>query len=502
MNDVIYNLLTNEKEEITIEKIIKELRKRGAPEEKLDMVKKAYEFAFKIHEGQPRESGEPYIVHPLHVAWNLLCMNIYDVNMICAGLLHDTLEDADAEINLTKDVLESEFNKDIAHLVDGVTKIKIKTDDKNQINFRKIVEGLTVDPRIIFIKLADRLHNMATLQYKKKKNKIIENAQETLMLYVPLAQAVGAHQVSNVLRDLSLKFLDEEAYNTLTKLKEARYEREKEDLIEFQKALQEKLNKAGIQGAQVIIRDHTIHTLYEKLKSNSKEINEENFQEIDDVFYFKVVVDNRKDIPKADNIIKTFFPPVPGTEKDYITNPKGLFYFSKSMRVGYKYFQRKVKLKTKFHDELARFGLPFYWNLADDSRLYEWSKNKLLEDRYCQTIITFLNKYNNDVSGFYNELQSYLKFPKIPILIYDASGKIVNYSLPANYNTIEGLTKLCGDNFCPNCDTVIVNGTPYSAESERPLKEDDRIVFAYTQKEDSFPGGKVLQYSRRSTASA
>ena len=89
---------------------------------------------------------------------------------------------------------------------------------------------------------------------------------------------------------------------------------------------------------------------------------------------------------------------------------------------------------------------------------------------------------------------------KIPILIYDASGKIVNYSLPANYNTIEGLTELCGDNFCPNCDTVIVNGTPYSAESERPLKEDDRIIFAYTQNENSFPGGKVLQYSRRSTA--
>ena len=164
MNDVIYNLLTNEKEEITIEKIIKELRKRGAPEEKLDMVKKAYEFAFKIHEGQPRESGEPYIVHPLHVAWNLLCMNIYDVNMIGAGLLHDTLEDAKKEINLTKEDLEREFNKDIAHLVDGVTKIKIKTDDKVQINFRKIVEGLTVAPIIIFIKLADRLHNMATLQ--------------------------------------------------------------------------------------------------------------------------------------------------------------------------------------------------------------------------------------------------------------------------------------------------------------------------------------------------
>ena len=132
MNDVIYNLLTNEKEKKNIEKIIKKLRKRGAPKEKLDMVRKAYEFALKIHEGQTRESGEPYIVHPLHVAWNLLCMNIYDVNMICAGLLHDTLEDADAEINLTKDVLESEFNKDIAHLVDGVTKIKIKTDDKNQ----------------------------------------------------------------------------------------------------------------------------------------------------------------------------------------------------------------------------------------------------------------------------------------------------------------------------------------------------------------------------------
>ena len=194
---------------VTIDEIVNELKKHEVNKEKLDEVKKSYNLAVDIHCGQFRQSGEPYIIHPLNVAKNLLDMEIYDPDTISAALLHDTIEDA--KIDFTKEDIAREINPTVAQLVDGVTKMRrmqfSTKEEQSLANIRKITNGLSKDVRIILIKLADRLHNMRTLQYKTPK-KQIENAIETKELFVPLALSIGAYQIKSELEDLSLMYTD------------------------------------------------------------------------------------------------------------------------------------------------------------------------------------------------------------------------------------------------------------------------------------------------------
>ena len=182
-------------------------------EEEVKEIKKAFVLANKLHKNQKRQSGEPYIIHPLSVAIILSEMGA-DKDTICAGLLHDTIEDT--EIN--KEEIEELFNKDVAHLVDGVTKISklnfSSKQDRNYANTRKIITGITEDVRIIIIKLADRLHNMRTLEYKSEfKQK--ENALETFEIFIPLAYYIGAYRIKSELEDLSLKYLKPDIYKKI-----------------------------------------------------------------------------------------------------------------------------------------------------------------------------------------------------------------------------------------------------------------------------------------------
>ena len=171
---------------LNIDKITYELRSHGVSDEKIKEVETAYQIANEIHKGQIRESGEPYIIHPLNVANNLLEMEVYDPDTISAALLHDTIEDA--KIDFTKEDVAKLINPTVAELVDGVTKIRGMNHNKKEQNFvntRKLVNGLTKDVRIIFIKLADRLHNMETLEFKRPE-KQYDNAEETMNLFVPI----------------------------------------------------------------------------------------------------------------------------------------------------------------------------------------------------------------------------------------------------------------------------------------------------------------------------
>ena len=185
---------------ITIEELLKKVESYNPNEG--EIIRKAYDYAEYLHQGQMRQSGEPYITHPLNVAYILSEMHA-DRDTICAGLLHDTLEDTKA----TKEEIAAFFNQDIANLVDGVTKIsKMNFSSKveqNLANTRKIITGITEDVRIIIIKLADRLHNMRTLQFKSEfKQK--ENAVETMEIFVPLAYYIGAYRIKSELEDISL----------------------------------------------------------------------------------------------------------------------------------------------------------------------------------------------------------------------------------------------------------------------------------------------------------
>ena len=198
--------------EITIEKLMRKIKSYNP--DAAPAVRKAYEYAKQLHEGQYRQSGEPYISHPLNVTYILAELHA-DCDTLCSGMLHDTLEDTTA----TKEEIAEIFNKDVANLVDGVTKLaKMNFSSKEEqrlANTRKIITGITEDVRIIIIKLADRLHNMRTLQYKNVyKQK--ENAAETLDIFVPLAYYIGAYRIKSELEDLCLRYLDSSLYQKLS----------------------------------------------------------------------------------------------------------------------------------------------------------------------------------------------------------------------------------------------------------------------------------------------
>ena len=212
-----------------IEKLIALIKTYNAEEE--NIIRKAYEYARLMHAGQRRQSGEPYIIHPLNVAYILAQMKA-DRDTICAGLLHDTLEDTKA----TKEEISNLFNPCVAELVDGVTKLsKMNFSSKKEevcANTKKIISGITEDIRIIIIKLADRLHNMRTLQYKSVyKQK--ENAIETLELFVPLAYSIGAYRIKNELEDLSFQYLKPDKYKEIKEVKERVENGSKDSLIQM-----------------------------------------------------------------------------------------------------------------------------------------------------------------------------------------------------------------------------------------------------------------------------
>ena len=217
---------------ITVEKILIELQSHGVSEKKLKEVQKAYILAADIHNGQYRQSGEPYIIHPLNVAKNLLDMEIYDPDTISAALLHDTLEDA--KIDFKKEDIARKINPTVAELVDGVTKMRrmqfSTKEEQSLANIRKITNGLSKDVRIILIKLADRLHNMRTLQYKSPE-KQRENAIETKELFVPLALSIGAYQIKSELEDLSLMYTDPDVFQRITYEKKKLEDQRKEYLL-------------------------------------------------------------------------------------------------------------------------------------------------------------------------------------------------------------------------------------------------------------------------------
>ena len=246
---------------ITITDLLNNIKSYNPDE--LEIIKKAYDYADYMHKGQTRQSGEPYISHPLNVAYILSEMHA-DKDTICAALLHDTLEDTKA----TKEEIADLFNKDVANLVDGVTKIsKMNFSSKTEqslANTRKIILSITDDVRIIIIKLADRLHNMRTLAFKSEfKQK--ENALETLDIFTPLAYLIGAYRIKSELEDLSLRYLYPDEYKKLEDMMNRLNEDSNACLKEVLTNIEEILNNNEIPH-EIKVRTKNIYGIYKKLK--------------------------------------------------------------------------------------------------------------------------------------------------------------------------------------------------------------------------------------------
>jgi GTP pyrophosphokinase len=343
----------------TIEKIIQKIL---TDDKQYDLSKiiSAYEFAAKAHEGQVRSSGQPYITHPLAVAYTLLELGM-DTDTICAALLHDVVEDTDA----TLDDLKKRFGQDVALLVDGVTKLsKIPTSTKEEQqaeNIRKILLAMSQDIRVMIIKLSDRLHNMRTLKYRpleKQRN----TALETMNIYAPIAHRLGIRAMKEELQDLAFHYLDPYAYSEIENILENKKE-EREAFIEIIKSriAQRFKSEEFAQPPQIDGRVKSIYSIYRKIF-----INHKNIDEIYDKYAVRIIVTTIAECYNVLGLIHDMFQPLPNRFKDYISTPKNNMYQSLHTTVlGKEGIPFEVQIRTWDMHETAEYGIAAHWKYKE-----------------------------------------------------------------------------------------------------------------------------------------
>ena len=447
---------------VSIDYIIKKLKEKNISEEDLLKVRKAYKLADEIHAGVVRESGEPYIVHPLSVAINLINeMDVYDVDTICAALLHDTIEDA--KFDFSKEDIAREISHDCAIIVDGVTKMRrMNFSDKasqNRANFRKILTSFNVDSRIIIVKLADRLHNMRTLQFKKE-NKQKDNARETLNVYVPLALAIGAYQIKNDLEDLSLMYLQPDDYKRINEDRESLKIEAKKYLDEMKSRLDLLLTAKDIP-SDIIFRAHTINSIYKRIQQGYK------IENIYDLFYLKVITDEVDNCYKALGIIHGQYKPINGRFKDYICNPKTNYYQSLHTTVITPYGYTKIKIRTEDMNKVAAHGIPALWRI--DNGMTIESCQEMIRER-CQFAqkIAEIDKASDDDIVFEHLINDELLTEHV--YVYTSGGVIIE--LPAGSTAADFAVQVNPD-LIDRMTGVLVNGIEVPFKTE--LKNNDIV---------------------------
>lgn len=336
-----------------IEDLIKIIEKYMT-EEELTFVMKAYEYAKLMHKDQKRKSGEPYIIHPVNVAIILADLDM-DVETIVSALLHDVVEDTPA----TYDDIKEMFSEDVAKIVDGVTKLNklnYKSSEAFQAeNLRKMILAMNNDIRVIIVKLADRLHNLRTLEYMNEEKRK-QKAQETIEIYAPLAGRLGIFKIKWELEDLSLRYLDPEGYYDLVeKINKKRSEREKE-INEIIKKISAELDKQELH-YDISGRPKNFYSIYKKMKGKSK-----SFESIYDLIAVRILVDTVKDCYAVLGIVHSMWKPLPGRFKDYIAMPKPNMYQSLHTTVisdTGEIFE--IQIRTYEMHEVAEYGIAAHW---------------------------------------------------------------------------------------------------------------------------------------------
>ncbi|MCA9472263.1 MAG: bifunctional (p)ppGpp synthetase/guanosine-3',5'-bis(diphosphate) 3'-pyrophosphohydrolase [Nitrospirales bacterium] len=342
------------------------------PEADVQMIRRAYEFSAHAHDGQMRQSGEPYLQHPLAVANILACLKL-DVPAIVAGLLHDTVEDTVA----THDELEKQFGEDVARLVDGVTKIGQipfqSHEEKQAENFRKMVLSMANDIRVVFIKLADRLHNMETLEHLSE-SKQRQIAQETLEIYAPLANRLGMSSMKQSLEDLCLQYLKPDVYAML-KLRVAKRDEDRQEFLQglidlAKEALADARLPGDIQG-----RPKHLYSIYQKMERQSI-----TFEEVYDLTAVRIITDSKMNCYAILGLIHSLWPPVPGRFKDYVATPRANLYQSlHTTVVGPQGEYVEFQIRTEEMHRINEYGVASHWRYKEpgavtgkDEKIFSW----------------------------------------------------------------------------------------------------------------------------------
>jgi guanosine-3',5'-bis(diphosphate) 3'-pyrophosphohydrolase len=379
--------------DLTIDELVR--RVEGYyPDADFNLLRKAYDFAAKAHEGQKRSSGEDYIIHPLNVAATLVKLHL-DLDSIITGLLHDVVEDCDVK----PEEIERQFGHAIAQIVVGLTKIskiKFKTKEESQAeNFRKMVVAMAKDIRVIIVKLADRMHNMRTLQYVNE-NKQKEIAQETLDIYVPLASRLGINSVKAELEDLCLRFSKPDMYYRLAE-KVAMKKSDRENYIrETAQVIKEKLDEYA-QPAEVKGRPKHFYSIYKKMSARGVD-----FDQIPDILAFRIIVSNITECYKVLGIIHSSWTPIPGRFKDYIAIPKVNNYQSLHTTViGPEAERIEIQIRTHDMDEVAETGVAAHWKykegMVSGHAKLDWVQELLDFNQNVENPNEFLYAVKNDL---------------------------------------------------------------------------------------------------------
>ena len=351
----------SENKEITIKDIITEMKKHNRKTDS-KLVMKAYNYAVSHHGDQKRKSGEPYIIHPMQVAYILSTLGLDDAT-ICAALMHDLAEDTDVTIeNIAK-----EFSQEIADMVNGVTKLGkinyVSREEEQVENYRKMFLAMGKDIRVILIKLADRLHNMRTLKFLSRDRQIA-NAKETMELYAPLANRLGVYSLKWELEDLAFKYLYPEEFRELVAGIDKKREERLKFIDEINKEIKINLKKEHIEG-EITGRAKHLYSIYRKMQRDNKTLDQ-----IYDLFALRILVNSVKDCYAALGVVHELYTPMPGRFKDYISVPKPNMYQSlHTTLIGPNGTPFEVQIRTYNMHRVAEFGIAAHWAYKESSFL-------------------------------------------------------------------------------------------------------------------------------------
>ncbi len=420
---------------LNIEDVIKAL-KNPPSEARVAVIRKAYELAKKAHEGQKRRSGEDYIQHPLAVA-KILAEIGMGGKTIAAGLLHDVPEDTEI---LLEDI-EKNFGKEIAAMVDGVTKLgKIKLRGSHEEyfleNLRKMFIAMATDIRVIIIKLADRLHNMQTLEFNPN-NKQQRIAQETMEIFAPIANRLGMGEIKTQLQDLSFKYLDPANFELVRELEEKDYKERRQYVNQAISSLENELKKEGIDVVDIHGRAKSLYSLFLKLVKHDMEINH-----VYDLAAVRIIVNDIADCYETLGIVHKKYRPMIGRIKDYISLPKPNGYQSIHTTVfGPDGKIMEVQIRTlKMHNE-AEFGIAAHWIYSEQKKKKNWrnflfKKKQIIPEKELAWVKQ-LREWQNEIGGDDEEFLKGLKidFFKNHIFAFTPQGDIID--LPEDATPID-----------------------------------------------------------------
>ncbi|MBQ1471676.1 MAG: bifunctional (p)ppGpp synthetase/guanosine-3',5'-bis(diphosphate) 3'-pyrophosphohydrolase, partial [Eubacterium sp.] len=447
------------------------------------LIGRAYDKAKSLHEGQLRKSGEPYLIHPIAVAVILAQLGM-DEETLVGGLLHDVVEDTE----YTREMLVDDFGEEVALLVDGVTKLgTLKFDSKEEAQaetLRKMFLAMSKDIRVLIIKLADRLHNMRTIEFMSPP-KIIEKSKETLDIYAPLASRLGIYTVKFELEDISLQYLEPQVYEKLKKeVTEKKEQRERfiEDVIEeIRDALDSMSMHYDIYG-----RSKHLYSVYKKMVLQNKELDE-----IFDLTAIRIIVDNVRDCYAVLGQVHTMWKPIPGRFKDYIAMPKPNMYQSLHTTVlGDTGEPFEIQIRTYEMHRIAEYGIAAHWKYKEGDQSGKQNKEEMKLAWLRQTLEW--QKDLNDPKEFMETLKMDLFSSQVFVLT--PRGEVID--LPAGSTPLDFAFKIHTDVGC-RCVGAKVNGKMVTID--HTLHNGD-IVEIVTSANSSGPSVDWLKIAKSSTA--